>query len=549
MKAAELRQSILQAAVRGKLVPHDPHDEPASELLKQLFVRKMALEKTKDLKRAKNFVELNVSNPPFDIPKSWEWCHLADLGKFSSGKTPDMTNPLFWKNATIPWITSKDMKTKYLSDSALKITALAQENMTTYPKGTLLMVARSGILKRMLPICILTVDSTINQDVKAFSLFDLSMSPYVFYMLKGMEQYILENYTKQVTTVDSLRFSEFTTEMLFPIPPQAEQERIVAKLDELMLLCDALEVEEKKLDALETHFIEYLPKSILQAAVQGKLVPQSPHDEPASELLKHIQREKAQLVKEGKLKKRKPLPPITDSEIPYDLPKGWEWCRLGAIGQIIGGATPDSHNSNYYTDAGQGIPWLTPADMMKYTQDNYIQHGTKDITQDGYDSCSTTLMPIGSIIFSSRAPIGHIAFSGKELCTNQGFKSVVPYSTSLAPWIFYALKSKVDDIESRASGTTFKEVSGKFMEAELIPIPPIAEQQRIVAKVDELLALCNELEAAYANPVILFKPDNIIPYPVAKKTEETLLAARGDVGQLSNEAMQAINDLFSEGEE
>ena len=316
-----------------------------------------------------------------------------------------------------------------------------------------------------------------------------------------------------------------------------------------MLLCDKLEAEERKLNALEAHFAEYLPKTILQAATQGKLVLQNSHDEPASELLKRIQQEKAQLVKEGKLKKEKPLSPISEDEIPCDLPEGWVWCRLYDIGQIIAGATPDSHESSYYTKPGQGISWLTPADMTKYTQNNYISHGAKDITQAGYNSCSTTLMPPGSIIFSSRAPIGHIAFSSKEVCTNQGFKSVVPYMAAVAPWIFYALKSKVDDIQSRASGTTFKEVSGKFMESEIIPLPPLAEQQRITQKVDELIDLCNELKDTYIAPMPLTKPDNIIPFPATQKEEETLLAARGDMEHLSNEAMQAIDDLFSEDEE
>lgn len=283
---------------------------------------------------------------------------------------------------------------------------------------------------------------------------------------------------------------------------------------------------------------------------------QNSHDEPASELLKRIHREKAQLIKEGKIKREKPLPPISEDEIPYDLPEGWEWCRLRDIGQIIGGATPDSHESSYYTKPGQGISWLTPADMTKYTQNNYISHGAKDITQAGYNSCSTMLMPPGSIIFSSRAPIGHIAFSSKEVCTNQGFKSVVPYMTAVTPWIFYALKSKVDDIQSRASGTTFKEVSGKFMESETIPLPPLVEQQRIVTKVEELLALCNEMKASYTEPVEFDEVAEIIPFSTSVASEHTeeleeplLLAARGDAENLSSEALRAIDDLFAEDEE
>ena len=238
-----------------------------------------------------------------------------------------------------------------------------------------------------------------------------------------------------------------------------------------------------------------LRKSILQATVQGKLVPQDKNDEPAFELLKRIQAEKAAFIKAGKLKKEKPLLPITEDEIPYDLPEGWVWCRLREIGEIVGGATPDSGNEEYYTLPNQGIPWITPADMRS-ARSNYISRGVKDITKAGYASCSTKMLPAESIVFSSRAPIGYMAFAKNPLCTNQGFKSVIPFHPKTTHWIYFAIKSKIEDIIGRASGTTFKEVSGSFMEQELIPLPPLAEQQRIVAKLDELMALCDELEAA-----------------------------------------------------
>lgn len=537
MKAAELRQAILLAAIQGKIVSQDSSDEPAVELLKRLSAQKMVLAKERRLRKSKRYAELDLDNRPFDIPDSWEWCCLNDLGEFSSGKTPDMTNSLFWENATVPWITSKDMKAKYLTNSALKISLLAQEEMTTYPKGTLLMVVRSGILKRMLPICILTMDSTINQDVKAFSLIDLSMSSYVYYMLKGLEKYILENYTKQVTTVDSLRFSEFSTKMPVPVPPLAEQARIVEKLDELMLLCDALETEEKKLDELETHFTEYLPKAILQAAVQGKLVPQNSHDEPASVLLKRIQQEKAQLVKEGKLKKGKPLPPISEDEIPYDLPEGWVWCRLGEITNVIMGQSPKG-------------------DSVSIGEDGMEFHQGKTSFTNKYLTLSiqkanapTKIATANSVLLSVRAPVGAVNITERDICIGRGLCAFNTLSSMSPLFLFYFLKSMEQSFIEQATGTTFIAVTGEVVKKQLFPLPPFAEQQRIVEKVDELMAFCEKLKTAYTVPIPLDKTDNIIPFPVAKKKEETLMAARGDVSQFSNEAMQAIDDLFAEDEE
>lgn len=175
---------------------------------------------------------------PFEIPESWEWVRLSSLGIFSSGKTPSMSEPAFW-NGNIPWISSKDMKKDILLDSEMHITALAAKNMQIYPIGTLLLVARSGILKRLLPLCVLGVESTINQDIKAFTLYDNAISSWVYYSIKAFEPYILKELVKSITTVESLKFDEFSA-MLIPIPPITEQYRIAEEIEELMKYCEML---------------------------------------------------------------------------------------------------------------------------------------------------------------------------------------------------------------------------------------------------------------------------------------------------------------------
>jgi type I restriction enzyme S subunit len=236
----DMQKSLLQYAIQGKLVEQRGEEGTGEELYQQIQREKEKLIKEGKIKKGKKLPEITEDEIPFDIPESWKWVRLVELGIFSSGKTPTMGVSEFWEDGTIQWFTSKDMKKKYLSDSEMQITELAAKDMAHYDAGTLLMVVRSGILKRMLPVCILTKRSTINQDIKAYRLFLPEMCEYIFNMLKGLETRILKNYRKQVTTVDSLKFDEFSKEMLVPLPPLAEQKRIVAKLEEMLPLCEKL---------------------------------------------------------------------------------------------------------------------------------------------------------------------------------------------------------------------------------------------------------------------------------------------------------------------
>ncbi len=250
-----LKKSILQEAVHGKLVPQDPSDEPAEALLERIRAEKQRLIKEGKIKKDKHesvifrrdnshyekhgSEEVCIDDEiPFEIPENWAWARLSSFGVFSSGKTPSMSNPQFW-NGNIPWVTSKDMKRPVITDSEMHISELAASSMQLYPAGTLLLVARSGILKRLLPLCKLGIDSTINQDIKAFSLYDIELSEWLFYGIKAFEPYILKELVKSVTTVESLKFDEFSA-MLIPVPPLSEQRRIIAAIKTAMNLLTPL---------------------------------------------------------------------------------------------------------------------------------------------------------------------------------------------------------------------------------------------------------------------------------------------------------------------
>ena len=229
----QMTKSILQMAVEGKLVEQRPEEGTGEELFRKIQEEKAKLIKEGKIKKQKPLAEITDDEKPFDIPDSWTWIRLKDLGEFSSGKTPSMSDVRNWQNGRVSWITSKDMKNKYLSISQMLISEYAASEMRLYPPNTMLMVVRSGILKRMLPVSILTANSTINQDIKAFSLYYPDICEYIYVVLKGMETYILQTYRKQVTTDDSLRFEDFQN-MPIPIPPEQEQRRIILKLNTIL---------------------------------------------------------------------------------------------------------------------------------------------------------------------------------------------------------------------------------------------------------------------------------------------------------------------------
>jgi type I restriction enzyme S subunit len=230
---------------------------------------------------------------------------------------------------------------------------------------------------------------------------------------------------------------------------------------------------------------------VLQLAVKGKLVDQNPADGDAGQLLRDIETARAARGR-GKQYGVAYESQITEDDQWHKVPATWRWVRLGTVCDIAGGGTPRSDNATYFAD--EGIPWLTPADLNGY-KEKRISRGRRCITPLGLANSSAQLLPAGSVLFSSRAPIGYVAIAGTALATNQGFKSCIPFVTETNEFLYYYLMSAAARVDREASGTTFREVSGKIVSQIPVPLPPLAEQKRIVAKVDELMTLCDQLEA------------------------------------------------------
>ena len=462
MDTKKLRQKILDLAIRGKLVPQDPSDEPASVLLERIRAEKERLIQEGKIKRSKKSASDNEIEAPFEIPESWEWVRLDDIAYFGGGKTPSMEEKRYWQNGRNLWITSKDMKCDRISDSLMKISDEALPIMTQYNPGTLLMVTRSGILRHSLPIAILEKVATVNQDLKTISFYFYDIAEYIFYSIKANEKYILKEYHKDGTTVDSINFEKFI-DILLPLPSLNEQKRIINAVERWFTLIDELESNEG--DLLKA--IDKAKSKILDLAIHGKLVPQDPNDEPAIELLKRINPK---------------FDACDEVDSPYEVPDVWIFCNLQDVFNITMGSSPsgDSLNRN-----GDGIEFhqgkLCFTDIFLEKSDVYTNQPVK-------------LASPNSVLLCVRAPVGVVNINKHEVCIGRGLCSLTPLKAINLMYGFYALQTCQTDFEQKATGSTFKAIGGDVIKNQIIPLPPLAEQKRIVAKIEDLFAVLDGIK-------------------------------------------------------
>ena len=531
MKARDLKNSILQLAVEGKLVPQDPNDEPASMLLERIRKQKRQLiaegkakfpkggesvifigsdglpyEKRVDAKGREGEPVCIDDEVPFEVPEGWAWARLETL---SLVITDGDHQPPPQTETGIPFLVISNVSSGTIDFTATRHVPeeyyLGLDDGRKPRRGDLLVTVTGSF---GIPIAVDTDREFCFQRHIAL-VRPLSSLDYLelAVMSPGIYEYFNAAATGTAQKTVSLGVLRST---LVPLPPLAEQRRIVAKVNELMPLVEeygALEDERERLDA---QLPEALRKSILREAVEGRLVPQNPADEPASELLARIRDERRRLVASGELKfpkggesvifagsdgrryekrvdkKGKESEPVCiEDEIPFEIPEGWEWARLESVGAIVGGGTPKTAVAEYWADKETGVPWVTPADMSTING-LMVSGGSRYISTQGLENSSAQLLHAGSVLMSSRAPIGYLGIAACDIATNQGFKSVDLFDKQMNRWLVCALEARMEDIKRRASGTTFKEISGSEFGLTLIPIPPLAEQHRIVSRVQEL---------------------------------------------------------------
>ncbi|MCE5211524.1 MAG: restriction endonuclease subunit S [Deltaproteobacteria bacterium] len=511
----KLRELILELAVRGKLVPQEPKDEPASVLLEKIAKEKARLIKEGKIKKEKPLPAISDEEKPFALPKGWEWARLPDISAYKPGKTPSTKNPIYWSNDStgIPWVSISDMKHfGLITDTDKRITQAAVDQIFKYdvtPAGSLLMSFKLTVGK----ISILDIDAYHNEAI-------ISIQPFMGlsrdYLFKFLPKRALAGNTKSAIMGNTLNADSIAL-LLIPVPPLAEQHRIVAKVDELMDLCDQLEQQQSYCDAahqrlvevmlatltsatnqdefvdawhrIANHFdvlftteqsVDQLKQIILQLAVMGKLVSQEPKDEPASVLLEKIAKEKARLIKEGKVKKQDRLLKITDDEKPFEIPHGWVWVRFGEVVNF----KSDLVNPNDYLDWDQ----IAPDSIEKGTGKLLFRRTVAESGVKGPNNKFCT----GQILYSKIRP----SLSKAIVAAFDGLCSADMYP--LDPMIDsqFLLKDILSNtflVQVRIAENRVKmpKLNIQSLSNIIIPIPPLAEQNRIVAKVDELMAVCD----------------------------------------------------------
>ena len=491
MTPQELKNSILQLAIQGKLVPQRAEEGSAEELYKQIQAEKKKLIKEKKIKKEKPFPEITDDEKPFDIPETWKWVRLGEILSVIGGisyKKNDVT-----KNGIriLRGGNIQDSKIKKFDDDVF-LPQTYYEDDKNVKIGDILIVASTGS-KTVIGKAGYVNCQMQNTMIGAF----LRICRPYFNYLSNYLRYLFESsyYRKHIrdksqgTNINNIKES-YITELLFPLPPLAEQKRIVAKIEELLPYVEQYEKAYNELQELDKRFPGDLQKSILQLAIQGRLVPQRVEEGNAEELYEQIQAEKKKLIKEKKIKKEKPLPEITDEEKPFEIPETWKWVRLGEVvsnlGDGIHGTPEFDLNGNYFFINGNNL-------------DNgniVIKSDTKRISHTEYEKHKKPLNN-NTILISINGTIGNYAFYnnepiilGKSACYISLLKLIYKY------YILYLFKTKFfyDYAVKEATQTTIKNVSLKAMRMLPIPLPPLAEQKRIVAKIEELLPLCEKLK-------------------------------------------------------
>ena len=516
MTGQQLKNSILQMAVQGKLVPQDPNDEPASVLLERIRAEKEKLIKEGKIKKEKNpsvifrgadnlpYEKIGKNEPVciadevlFEIPESWEWVRLGNLFQHNTGKALNASNH---EGTLLQYITTSNLYWNRFELASLKKMYFtdAEISKCTVTNGDLLVceggdIGRAAIWRYDYDICIQNHIHRLRSYIPLCTEFFY----YLFYLYKNAGWIGGKGIGIQGLSSNAIHA------LLFPLPPLNEQKRIVEKLQELKPYTNKYDFASNKIDTLNNAFPEQLKKSILQEAVQGKLVPQDPADEPASALLEHIRTEKEHLIKSGKIKRDKHESVIfrrdnsyyervdgiercIDDEIPFEISESWEWVRLNSISKILNGDRGKNYPSKS-TLSSTGIPFISALNLDGNTvvQDENLLC----MTEEQYNRLGNGKLIKNDIVVCIRGSLGkHGRYPFEKGAIASSLTILRPYylAESIGDYIMLWLDSPAffEQIRKYDNGTAQPNLAAKSFEQFLIPLPPHSEQHRIIAKVE-----------------------------------------------------------------
>lgn len=471
MTPQELKTSILQLAIQGKLVEQRPEEGTAEELYRQIQKEKQQLVKEGKIKKEKPLLESAEDAKPFDIPEGWMWASVIDCGSFISGYTPKPEH--LTTTGTIPYFKVADMN-RDGNELYLSVTDfyLKNDDSKRYLANTIVYPKNGGAVftnkKR-----ILVHDSVVDLNTGGYYPITPNdvMFVYTFFSTIDFRQ------CSKGTALPTVDMDKLKRKWM-PLPPLAEQKRIVAKIEELLPYIDRYEQAWTRLEELNKRFPSDLQKSILQWAIQGKLVEQRPEEVTAEELYRRIQEEKQRLVKEGKIKKEKPLPEIAENEVPFEIPGSWKWVRFGSI---------------MINRDSERVPLsVSERNKLEKCFDYYGASGIIDkVDRYLFDKTLLLIGEDGANLLARSTPIAFLA-KGKYWVNNHAHVLDCVEDTLSLEYMMYFVNAI--SLAKYVTGTAQPKMNQEKMNSILVSLPPPAEQKRIVAKLEELLPLCERLK-------------------------------------------------------
>ncbi len=488
MTPQELKNSILQLAIQGRLVEQRPEEGTAEELFARIQEEKQRLIEEGEIKKEKPLPEITEDEKPFEIPESWMWVRLGNVSTYNQRKEKISANDItdnMWS------LDLEDIEKE--SGKIINICKASERKITgdkvRFYKGQVLYSKLRPYLKKIL---VAPKDGICSSEMVPFNLFGSIDSQYAVYFLKSpYVDFIINSVTYGVKMPRV--GTDTMIELPFPLPPLAEQKRIVAKIEELLPYIDRYEQAWSKLEQFNSRFPEDMKKSLLQYAIQGKLVEQRPEEGTAEELFAQIQVEKQRLIKAGKIKKEKPLPEITDDEKPFELPESWMWVRLGFLTELITSGSRDW--AKYYSDNGD--IFLRMGNLSKNSFDLRLDKVQRVTLPENTEGKRTALRP-GDLLFSITGDVGMLGLIPDNFgpaFINQHTAMLRFMPSEKNRYIPYLL---LTDYAQKFYNGNQHGIKNSFRldSIALLPVslPPLAEQKRIVEKLEQLLPLCERLK-------------------------------------------------------